>query len=156
MANEHDLTITRTLDAERTIVWQAWTDPDSIARWWGPRGVTNPTCEWQAEPGGRIHIVMLAGDELGFMKGQEWPMNGVVHEAIAPEHLDFSATAIMHGRPILETRCTVDLEETPDGKTKMTVRVAIVSATPEAAEPLQGMAQGWNEQLDKLAVFLAR
>ncbi len=156
MVDNHDLTITKTFDVERTVVWQAWTNPESVAHWWGPRGVTCPTCVWHAEPGGMIHIVMRAGEALGSLAGQEWPMNGVMHEATAPERLSFSASAIMSGKPVLETRCTVTLEESEEGKTKMTVQVKVTMQTPEAAGPLQGMAQGWSEQIEKLGEFLAR
>ena len=41
-----ELTITRTFDAPRDLVWKAWTDEKMVKKWWGPRGVTNPTCEW--------------------------------------------------------------------------------------------------------------
>ncbi|MGB9045582.1 MAG: SRPBCC domain-containing protein [Pseudolabrys sp.] len=46
---EASVTLTRVFDAPRTLVWKAWTDPKMMARWFGPRGFTNPsassTCE---------------------------------------------------------------------------------------------------------------
>ncbi len=68
-----DLIITRTFDVPRELAWKAWTDPKLMAKWWGPRGVTNPTCKLNAKPGGEIYIVMLAGKELGNFAGQKWP-----------------------------------------------------------------------------------
>lgn len=65
-----EFTITRMFDAPRELVWKAWTDQKLIRKWWGPRGVTNPTCEWDARPGGKIDLVMLAGKELGQFAGQ--------------------------------------------------------------------------------------
>ena len=64
-SSKRELTITRTFDAPRELVWKAWTDPKMLERWWGPRGVTNPTCEFDATKGGEIYIVMEAGKELG-------------------------------------------------------------------------------------------
>lgn len=148
-ANTKELTLTRTFDAPRALVWKYWTDQQLIQQWWGPNGVTNPTCVWEAKPEGNIHIVMLAGTELGPLAGQEWPMTGTVLEVVEPEKLVFTANAIANGKPILEHRTTVTLEET-DGRTHMTVHIQVTMTTPEAAGPLQGMEQGWNQQLDKL------
>lgn len=75
-----ELDITRTFDASLDIVWRAWTDSKLVAKWWGPRGVTNPVCEVDAMPGGKINIVMLAGKELGPAEGMKWPMIGVFKE----------------------------------------------------------------------------
>ena len=40
-----ELVLTRTFDAPRGLVFKAWTDREHLARWWGPRGFTNPVCE---------------------------------------------------------------------------------------------------------------
>ncbi|MDE2590013.1 MAG: SRPBCC domain-containing protein [Patescibacteria group bacterium] len=143
------MTLIRTFDAPRETVWKYWTDPTLLQQWWGPNGVTNPTCVWEAKPNGNIHIVMLAGQELGPLAGQEWPMTGTVEEVIAPEKLVFSANAIMKGKAILEHRTTVTLDNV-DGKTNMTVHIVVTMTTPEASGPLAGMEMGWNQQLDKL------
>lgn len=153
MAENRELTLTRVYDAPREKVWQYWTDPKLIQQWWGPDGVTNPTCVWEARPEGNIHIVMLAGKELGPMAGQEWPMTGKILEVQAPEKLVFTANALQDGKPILEHRTTVTLAE-QDGKTLMSVHIVVTMTTPEAAGPLQGMEQGWNQQLDKLGKSL--
>lgn len=148
-----ELTLTRVFDAPRETVWKYWTDPKLIQEWWGPKGVTNPTCVWEAKPNGNIHIVMLAGDALGPMAGQEWPMTGTVEEVQEPEKLVFTANAIMNDKPILEHRTTVTLDE-ENGRTKMTVHIIVTMTTPEAAGALQGMEMGWNQQLDKLGEHL--
>lgn len=154
MEGNKELTLTRTFNAPRERVWEYWTNPALIQQWWGPDGVTNPTCVWEAKPDGDIHIVMLAGNELGDLAGQEWPMTGKFVELQKPEKLVFTASAIMHDKPVLEHRTTVTLEEV-DGKTHMTVHVVVTMTTPEAAGPLQGMEMGWNQQLDKLGKSLA-
>lgn len=149
MENNKELTLTRVFDAPREKVWKYWTDPKLLQQWWGPYGVTNPTCVWEAVPNGKINIVMLAGDELGPLNGQEWPMTGTIEQLQEPEKLVFTANAIQDGKAILEHRTTVTLVQ-QDGKTYMTVHIVVTMTTPEAAGPLQGMEQGWNQQLDKL------
>lgn len=155
MSDNRKLTLERTYDAPRELVWKAWTDPKLVSQWWGPRGVTNPTCEWEAKENGKIHIVMLAGEELGPMKGQEWPMTGEFKEVQEPRKLVFTGNAIMNGKEVMQHLTTVTLDEA-DGKTKMTIHIVVTKETPEAATPLAGMEMGWNQQLDKLGEFVSK
>ena len=148
-----ELTITRVFEAPREKVFKAWTDPKQIQEWWGPRGVTIPTCEWEPKPGEKINIVMLAGEELGELKGQEWPMTGEFKEVIEPEKIVFTASAIMDGKIVMEHLTTVTLEDV-EGKTKLTILIEVTMITPEAEGPLSGMEMGWNQQIDKLEEFL--
>lgn len=150
MADEkHELTISRTFDASREKVWRAWTDPNELQKWWGPRGVTNSTCEWDATPGGNINIVMLAGASLGNLAGQEWPMRGTFREIVPQEKLVFTSQAIMDGKSILENLVTVTFAE-HDGRTELTLHVVVTKVTPEAEGPLAGMQAGWTQSIDKL------
>ena len=59
---EHQLRITRVFDAPREVVFKAWTDPQLLAQWWGPKGFTNPVCELDARPGGAIRVHMRGPD----------------------------------------------------------------------------------------------
>src|SRR5271157_1381916 len=86
-----ELTIKRTFDAPRELVWKAWTDPKLLKQWFGPRGVTNPICEVDARKGGIIYIVMEAGEELGPAKGMRWPMKGKFDEVVPYERFVFTA-----------------------------------------------------------------
>lgn len=153
MENNKELTIERTFDAPRELVWKAWTDVEMLKKWWGPRGVTNPVCKMDARPGGAIDIVMLAGKELGPLAGNEWPMRGQVQEVIEPEKLVFTSSAIINNKPILENLVTVTFKE-DDGKTKMTLHIIVTKTTPEAEGPLSGMKMGWTQSIDKLEEML--
>ena len=55
-----EVTLTRIFNAPRELVWKAWTDPQMMARWWGPKGFTNPVCEMDVRVGGKILIHMRA------------------------------------------------------------------------------------------------
>jgi uncharacterized protein YndB with AHSA1/START domain len=55
---ERELIVTRVLDAPRSKVFHAWTDPVQMAKWWGPHSVTNSACEMDVRPGGSYRIVM--------------------------------------------------------------------------------------------------
>jgi uncharacterized protein YndB with AHSA1/START domain len=147
--SNHNLTLVRTYDAPLERVWQAWADPSQAQKWWGPAGVTNPTFDWDFKTGGKINVVMLAGPELGPMAGQKWPMTGEFKEVTPQQKLVFESSPVMDGKPIMDTLTTVTFEG-QEGKTKLTVQIEVSNVTPEAAGPLAGMEQGWNQQLDKL------
>lgn len=147
---ERELVITRVFDAPRELVFKVWTEPEHLARWWGPRGFTNPVCEMDARPGGSLRIVMRGPD------GVDYPMTGVFREVVAPERLVFTAVAEdKDGNPLLEGLTTVTFAE-EDGKTKLTLQTSAVALVAEAAAMLDGMEEGWSQSLDRLAEYLAK
>jgi uncharacterized protein YndB with AHSA1/START domain len=146
-----ELVLTRTFDAPRSVVFKAWIDPQQLARWWCPRGFTNPVCEVDARPGGAIRIDMHGPD------GTVYPMTGVFHEIVAPERLVFacSAHADEAGNPGLEVVNTVTFAE-QNGKTTLTVHAVVVKAVlPLAAAALAGMDEGWTQTLERLEAEVA-
>jgi uncharacterized protein YndB with AHSA1/START domain len=147
---EREVTIIRTFDAPRALVFKAWTDPQHLVQWWGPHGFTNPVCEFDARVGGALRIHMRGPD------GTVYPMLGVVRELVAPERLVFSAAATdTAGKPLLEQLTTVTFVE-QDGKTRMTMRSHAIAVTEVGVGHLQGMEAGWTQSIDRLEGFLAR
>jgi uncharacterized protein YndB with AHSA1/START domain len=140
-----EVVIARTFDAPRDLVFRAWTDPEHVGRWWGPREFTNSVAEWDARPGGRIRLDMIGPD------GTPHPMKGVFHEVTPTTRLVFTSTAMedAKGTPQLEAHNTVTFAES-GGKTTLTLRAVVVKATPEVAPALAGMEAGWTQSLDKL------
>ena len=55
---DRELVVMRVLDAPRELVFKAWTEPEHLARWWGPRGSTTKTHTMDVRPGGTWHYVM--------------------------------------------------------------------------------------------------
>lgn len=140
-----DLVITRLFDAPIEVVFKAWTDSDSLQRWWGPKGFTNPRCEVDVRAGGAIRIDMRAPD------GVVYPMIGEFREVHQPDRLVFTSGALDElGVPLFEILNTV-LFEAEGGKTRLTLRAGVLTATAKAAPYLGGMEQGWSQSLDRLA-----
>jgi len=141
--------ITRVFDAPRALVFGAWTEPRHLAKWWSPKGFTNPVCELDLRPGGRIRIDMRAPD------GVVYAMGGAFEEILPPERLVFTSTAgaDADGNPMLENRNTITFDDDA-GKTKLTVHVLVLRAAPEMAGALAGMEQGWSETIDKLSEYV--
>jgi uncharacterized protein YndB with AHSA1/START domain len=148
-SNEREIVITRLFDAPPEVVFEAWTDPEHLAQWWGPEGFTNPVCELDVRVGGSWHIVMRAPD------GAMYPCRGVYLEIVAPERLVFTNIAVNdEGTPVLDGLTTVTFEEEA-GTTRLTVRTRAVALAPGAVEKLAGMDTGWSMSLDRLARELA-
>lgn len=147
--SDYDVTIVRTFDAPRDRVWEAWTDPAQVAQWWGPEGFTVPRCELDVRPGGTFRIDMEAPD------GTVFPSHGIFDEVIEPEQLVLVAGAVEDddGSYMMEVRQTVTFEER-DGRTTLTLEATVMEASPDAAEQLEGMEQGWSQTLDKLEAFV--
>jgi len=147
--SENDVEITRDFDAQRDLVFKAWTDPRQVAQWWGPHGFTNPVCELDVQPGGAILIHMRGPD------GVVYPSKGVFNEIIESERLIFTSDAIEdeEGNPQLEVLVTVTFAD-HEGGTRLTLQAVVVRATPEAAGALAGMEEGWSQSLERLAKLL--
>jgi len=147
---ERTVVITRLFDAPRELVFKAWTDPVMVAKWWGPKGFTNPVCEVDARPGRALRIVMRGPG------GTDFPMRGIFREVVPPERLVFTNIAVdENDNPILEGLTTVTFTER-DGKTELTIHTTAVAQIEEASVKLAGMDAGWNQSIDKLEVLLAK
>jgi len=140
-----ELVLTRVFKAPRRLVFEAWTDQELLAQWWGPRGFTNPVCELDARVAGTIRIDMRGPD------GTVYPMTGVIREIVEPERLVFICTPLdRDGRAIFEVENTVTFTER-SGKTTVTVQARVGMSTPAAVPYLEGMEPGWSQSLERLA-----
>lgn len=146
---EKELTIERTFNAPRDVVFKAWTDAEQLAKWWGPSGFTNPVCKVDATPGGSILIDMQSPE------GIIYPMDGVFHEVVVPEKLIFTAAALdKNGQRLFEMLNTISFFEEGKNKTRIHLHTAVSRITPEGKPYIEGMNQGWNESLDRLATIV--
>ena len=163
-ATDRDMVLTRTFDAPRERVFEAWTDPKQLAQWWGPIGFTNPVCEMDVRPGGRYRIVMRSPED------QDYPIDGEFLEIVKPsrlvmtmdvrehppeffEQLDAARPAEAKGKP-LRPRTTV-LFDDHFGKTTVTVIVRFETAGDVEANVKLGAAEGWRGGFEKLDALLA-
>jgi uncharacterized protein YndB with AHSA1/START domain len=150
-----DLIITRSFEAPRERVWQAWTDPERTKCWWGPKDFTAPLCTIDLRVGGKYLNCMRSPD------GQDFWSTGVYQAIVEPERLvcsDSFANAEGNVVPAahygmgsdfpLELKVTVTFEE-DGGGTLMTLRH---EGFP--VDMIDMCAEGWNQSFDKLAECL--
>jgi uncharacterized protein YndB with AHSA1/START domain len=145
----------RLLDAPRDRVWQAWADPEVLAKWWGPRGWETEIKTFEFKPGGVWHYGMKCVDERqGEFFGQvSWgkatfvevnePDNFVYKDEFADEEGNVNPEM-----PVMTI--TMDFIE-EDGKTRL--RSTGVFDTEEGYNKViaMGVEQGAAETWDRLA-----
>lgn len=154
--------ISRTFDAPRELVWKAWTEPERMARWGGPKGCTLTIHQHELRPGGIHHYAQQSPDG-SVMWGKV-----VYREIVPPERLVYlQSFADAEGRTArapfaetwpLEMLSTITLTVAGEGTT---VTVAwephnateAERATFDAARP--SMRGGWTGTLDTLGAYLA-
>jgi uncharacterized protein YndB with AHSA1/START domain len=151
-----ELTFERTYAAPIGEVWQAWTRPELLRQWWGPDKTTIPGCEVDLRVGGRIYIVMEAGEGMGKYQGTRWPLEGTFTHLEPQRRLAYEARSWTEGEQDTTTIEHVnELELTEDGdKTVANLRVTINAIGSGAKMAAFGMKWGYKTQLDKLEAFL--
>jgi len=154
------LVIERIFGAPRELVWKAWTEPERMMRWWGPRGFTSPVCEVDFRVGGKIFAAMQSPD---FNEGRPIWSTGVYKEIVPLQRLvTTDSFADENGNVVpaseygmtndfpMEMLVTVTFEAAGPGRTRLTLRHQGMPASEQA-----GAQQGWSESFDKLAEMLA-
>lgn len=137
---EHELIITCVFDAPRSLVFKAWSAPEHLMRWWGPKDFSCTLAKMDFRPGGAWRTSIRSPE------GADYSAQGVYREIVEPERLAFSF-AWDDGT---DTLVTVTFED-QNGKTRLTFH-----QTPFAtAEGRDSHQEGWGECLDRLEVYLA-
>jgi uncharacterized protein YndB with AHSA1/START domain len=121
-----DVVAGRVLDAPPREVWRAWSEPDAVARWWGPAGFTVPVADLDFREGGSSLLCMRAPGEYG--GGEYW--NTWTYRSITPhERIEFDLAFTGADRspalppPGVPDRVphVVTLVPLADGRTELTV-----------------------------------
>ncbi len=155
---KREIVITRVFDAPRELVWKAWTDPERLKRWWGPKTFTAPFCTLDLRVGGTYLYCMRSPD------GKDYWSTGVYREIVPLERIVCTDSfADEKGKVVPATHygmspdfppemlVTVTFEE-HGGKTTLTLRHTGIPAGTDRSLA----EQGWSESLDKLDGVLAR
>ena len=162
---EHTFAISRVFDAPRELVFEAWTNPNHVAQWWGPEMFTNPVCTMDVRQGGAYRIVTRSAD------GVDFAAKGVFVEVVKPERLVMTMDCTGHppewhdmvnpnrpkgqDNPAGELILVVTFEDL-GAKTKLTALTQFESAAIRDAMVKMGLNEGWSQSLDRLEVQLAR
>ena len=119
-----------------------------MAQWWGPHRFTNPVCEMDVRPGGKMLIHMKAPD------GTVYPMPAIFTEVVKPSGCGSRPLPrVSTARDIWSPIPIVTFEE-QGGRTKLTVKASAKGFHPAAPQMLAGMDAGWSQSLEKLETLI--
>jgi len=145
------LTVERTFNAPRELVWQAFTDPKHIEKWWGPRGWQTTVFKMDVRPGGVWHFVMRGPEGA-----ESWGL-ATYKEISGPQRLTYDdAWSNAEGTVNANMPITpVELDFlAQDGKTRL-VSISYFDSA-ETLEQVKGMGlvEGLTETWDRLEEFV--
>jgi uncharacterized protein YndB with AHSA1/START domain len=141
---DREIVLTRVFDAPRRLVFDAFTKPDLLKRWFGPRGWSLVVCEVDFKVGGTFRFVLRGPD------GKEMGMRGVYREIVAPERSVH--TESFDDYPGESQVTTVLVEQS--GRTTLTATVLYPSQEIRDIVIKSGMEHGAAESYDKMADLL--
>ncbi|RIK41585.1 MAG: ATPase [Chloroflexi bacterium] len=142
------MTLTRYISAPRELVFEAWTNPEHLLHWWGPRGFRNTFHEFDMRPGGVWRFTMHGPDGVGYAN------HVVFGEVVEPESITYSHHA-EHGTAVelFDVRVLFAAE---NSGTRLTLEMTF--PTPEALRAAVediGAIEGGHSTLERLAEYVA-
>ena len=143
-----NLSLTRDFNAPRETVFQAWTDPEVLGKWFGPRGVMCESATIDLRVGGKYHFTLKLPD--GTISNHQ----GEYREIDPPNKLVF--TGILDGQGcsgsagyIAETVVTIEFQERGDA-----TRLILTHDFLPSEDSKESHAFGWNGSFERLAEVL--
>ena len=166
-----EVIISRTINAPREIVFEAFTNAEHVAKWFGPR-IFTATAESDPRIGGEYRFTMYGNAGVPPEYSGPFPMKGKYLEIIRPERIVHSADLSEHsddwknilrsnianynGQDFLHMVMTITFEEIEPNKTKVTIKDKFDSDEVRDAYLKMGMKEGWAESFDKLDELLKK
>lgn len=163
--NKNELVITRVFDAPKELVWKAWTTPEIVKKWWGPKDFTAPSIKIDFKVGGKYIYCMHGPKDSQFDK--DMYSAGVYKEIVPMEKIVVSdyfsdkngnmidpTTVGMKSDMPKEMNVTVTFEDVENDKTKLSIIYTPESDEVREALIASGMQEGWSTSLDKLSESL--
>jgi len=145
--NETDnrtLSLQRIFNAPLKLVWQAWTAPEHIASWWGPKGMEVKVNEHDFRVGGKWNYSMTMPN------GSEFISEGVYSVILPFEKIVTSANF----KPMTEgVELQVLFEENGD-RTKFTFNVVHATEAYCKQQEKMGFYNGWGSAFDRLENYV--
>lgn len=149
-----DLFFERIVDVPKQLVWNAWTKPDQIKKWFTPAPWTTIDCEIDLRPGGIFRTMMRAPE------GHEFPNVGSYLEIVENEKLIWTTALAPGYRPVVHlseemfaVTAIILLEAHGEG-TKYTAICLHKDEADRLKHEKMGFYAGWNKALDQLVAHV--
>ena len=154
--NETDIVITREFSAPRQTVWDVWTQPKHIEKWFGPKGFDTRVETLDFKVGGRSKYVMVGPD------GTEYPANGTFKEIVPIEKIvstdefgeEYQEAAAEKNLDLPKGMILTALFDDLGQSTKLTLITSHPTLEEKNKHEAMGVVDGWNSSLDKMDEYL--
>jgi len=147
-----DLVLERVIDVPRELVWEAWTKPEHLLKWFVPRPWSLADCEVDLRPGGVFRTVMRSPE------GQEMDGEGCYLEVVPQQRLVWTSALLRGYRPAADTGpfpfSAAILLEDAEGGTKYTAIAMHVDEEHRNKHEAMGFYTGWGAALDQLVELM--
>ncbi|MEM8846668.1 MAG: SRPBCC domain-containing protein [Bacteroidota bacterium] len=144
LPKDRTLTLERTFNAPIELVWEAWTQAEHIANWWGPKGMETTVLEHNFKVGGTWKYSMKMPD------GSEFIADGVYSEIVYHEKIVSTANF----KPMTENVEIHSIFERDGEKTKFTFHCIHQTEEYCKQQEKMGFYNGWGSVFDRLSEFL--
>jgi uncharacterized protein YndB with AHSA1/START domain len=142
--SKRTLTLKKTFDAPIELVWEAWTEPEHIARWWGPKGMSLTVVQHDFKVGGKWKYVMPMPN------GSDFVSEGEYMEIVKFQKIVTSANF----RPMTDGVEIRALFEKNGDKTNFTFSVVHPTEEYCRQQEKMGFYNGWGSTLDRMNEFV--
>jgi uncharacterized protein YndB with AHSA1/START domain len=144
MDDKYTLITTKEVDVAPEEIWDAWTNPEKVAKWWGPAGFNSKVEELDVRDGGKFKIVMHGPD------GVDYPNVYVFDKVNQPNQLIYTNEGSKQFG--LEPFQSVLNIESLGNKTRLTLMMRFASEDEKQKHVQQFHAEaGSRELLERLA-----
>jgi uncharacterized protein YndB with AHSA1/START domain len=158
MAEAHDLVLERTLDAPLERVWEAWTNPEHLRRWWAPKPYETPECEMDLRPGGIFRTRMTGPD------GFDSEGTGCFLEVVENSRIAWTSALLPGFRPAAEIgdcggfpfTAILTFEDCGGGRTLYRAVAMHRNAADPETHAKMGFHDGWGTCADQLGSLAAK
>ena len=149
LPSDQEIVLTREFDFPRDLVFEAFTRPEHIAQWWGPRGTTVPSCQMDFRAGGKWRFVSRDAD------GNEFGFRGEIREVVPPERIVQTEIFDVPGFDDKAAINTLTLEDLGQ-RAKLVARSRFPSVEDLEGALATGMIGGALDTYDRLAEEIAK
>jgi uncharacterized protein YndB with AHSA1/START domain len=141
--SDREISTTRVFDAPRELVWKVWTEPEHIAKWWGPRGFSTTTEKMDVRPGGEWRHVMHGPD------GKDYQNRITYVEVVKPERIVYDHDSFPPFRAFVTFTAVGE-------KTELSMRMLFETAElRDKTDKTFGAIKGQKETIDRLGEYVS-
>ena len=146
-AADREVTITRVFDVPARLLFEAWSKPEHVVKWFGPKGWPITLCEIDFRVGGRFRFAMTGSSGV-----QNTPFGGTYLEIVPNRKIVYDNGFEEPGAERMVHTVTFDEK---DGKTTLTLHTLFASVKMYKEHVGEGFVQGTNSALDNLEDVVA-